>query len=659
MANQEHLKIFQQGISVWNQWRKENPDLKPDLSHADLSNIDLSNTNILNADMSYADLSDSNFSNTKFFSVNLSNSIFKNTNFIKVVFPKNKDLARSEMYLLGSYDPNKCFNLNHTNLSYAILRKADFSSTSLSETTMHNANFTNASFVDISIESEYPFVAEKVDLSGANFIECDLRNLNLKRYFLKGCNLSKSNLIDMDLSNISFESINLSGAKIVRANLSNANLTKATLKNVDLSQANLNYAQFNDSDCEEINLNKADLSYSCFFKANMSRANLYQSKCYQTDFTEANLESSSFGYSDCLRASFYQSNLRSSAFNGANITFANFKKANLQKSFLYAANAINCNFSSADLTDACLAAMRGIDANFSEANLTGVCIEDWNINAKTNLQNTLCDYVYNKSGWDDDGKFLPSDRLPHDPAINFKTEEFEKFIQKAQNTVDLIFTNGIDWQAFLRAFLKLKSETGDELSIYSIEDKWDSYFVVRVNVPSDVNKKELEGALRREYELREDKKFLQQCVMSLTMSLESLSEAQRKQSSMSGDTFNINANNSPVSIAKDNATQNIHAINEILEQHKDISESAAEIQKLLTQLQNQGLSEKDAQEKVADELATKAKSDSTMMEKLKSLGKSFGSASGKALVTEVVKAVFKLALEKSGIHLDLVQDKKL
>jgi len=458
MANQEHLKIFRQGVSIWNQWRSENPDLKPDLSHADLNGIDLSNNSILNADMSYADLSESNFNNTRFFSVNLSSSIFKNTNFIRVIFPKTKDLAEDtiSMYLLGGYNPNKCFNFNHTNLSYAILRKADFSGTSFSNITMHNVDFTHANFVDISIKIGSPFVTEKVDLSGANFIECDLRNLDLKRYFLKGCNLSKSDLSDMDLSKINFESINLSGAKIERANLSNANFTKATLKNVDLSRANLNYAQFNDSDCEEISLNKADLSYSSFCKANMSRANLYQSKCYQTDFREANLESSEFGNSDCLRASFCKSNLRFSHFKMANITFANFQEANLQKSFLYAANAINCNFFNADLTDACLAAMRGIDANFSEANLTGVCIEDWNINANTNLQNIRCDYIYNKSGWDNEGNFLPLERLPHDTKINFKEGEFEKFIQKAQNVVNLIFHDIIDWNAFSQAFFQLE-----------------------------------------------------------------------------------------------------------------------------------------------------------------------------------------------------------
>lgn len=72
----------------------------------------------------------------------------------------------------------------------------------------------------------------------------------------------------------------------------------------------------------------------------------------------------------------------------------------------------------------------------------------------------------------------------------------------------------------------------------------------------------------------------------------------------------------------------------------------------MTQSESQGLSESDAQEKISNDLAATAKSNPTVMEKLKSLGKSFGSASGKALITEVVKAVFKLALEKAGIHLE-------
>ncbi|MFN7790829.1 MAG: pentapeptide repeat-containing protein [Pseudanabaena sp.] len=644
MANQEHLDIFWQGADIWNQWRSENPPIKPDLSYADLSGVDLSNSS-LSGDLSYANLSGANLTKATFFEVNLSGAIFQSTNFTRSIFiPKKSTGFELYVHIIASLK----FDLGNTDLSHANLSNSNLTNSYFGRGDYTGTRFEKANIIEAIFKE---FNLEEIDLSGANLIELDLRGFKLKNYCLMNCDLSKSDLSGMDLSNINLGSANLNNTKIARANLSNANLTKANLKNADLSQANLNYAKFHEADCEEINLNESDLSYSYFFKANMKRATLHQSKCYRTDFTEANLELSLFTDSVCLGAIFYMSYLQFTGFKMANIASANFQKAKLQKSFLYAANAIGCNFSDADLTDACLAAMRGIDANFYGTTLTGACIEDWNINANTSLQNTKCDYIYNRSGWDEDGNFLPSDRLPHDPAINFKAGEFERFIQKAQNTVDLIFTNGIDWQAFLQAFLKLKSETGDELSIYSIEDKWDNYFVVRVNVPSDVNKKELEGALRREYELREDKRFLQQCVTSLTMSLESLSEAQRKQS-MSGDTFNIDAPNSTISITKDNATQNIHSINQIFEQHQDISEIAAEIQKLLTQVQNQGLSESDAQEKVADDLANKAKSDSTMMEKLKSIGTSFGSASGKALVTEVVKAVFKLALNKAGIHLE-------
>jgi uncharacterized protein YjbI with pentapeptide repeats len=41
MANQEHLDILKQGVEVWNKWRQEHPEVKPDLSDADLSNIEL------------------------------------------------------------------------------------------------------------------------------------------------------------------------------------------------------------------------------------------------------------------------------------------------------------------------------------------------------------------------------------------------------------------------------------------------------------------------------------------------------------------------------------------------------------------------------------------------------------------------------------------
>ena len=36
MANKEHLDILKQGVGAWNQWRKEHPDIQPDLKGVNL-----------------------------------------------------------------------------------------------------------------------------------------------------------------------------------------------------------------------------------------------------------------------------------------------------------------------------------------------------------------------------------------------------------------------------------------------------------------------------------------------------------------------------------------------------------------------------------------------------------------------------------------------
>ena len=62
MANTEHIQILEQGVNVWNKWRKNNPEIVPDLSGErfsgenldgyDLSNADLTNTNWYNCHLS-------------------------------------------------------------------------------------------------------------------------------------------------------------------------------------------------------------------------------------------------------------------------------------------------------------------------------------------------------------------------------------------------------------------------------------------------------------------------------------------------------------------------------------------------------------------------------------------------------------------------------
>lgn len=144
------------------------------------------------------------------------------------------------------------------------------------------------------------------------------------------------------------------------------------------------------------------------------------------------------------------------------------------------------------MTEANLTRVKALSTNFTSANFTGSCLEDWNINSSTKLDDVICDYIYLRQGQQE---CRPSNG-------KFALGEFTKLFQKAQETVDLIFSNGIDWQSFLISFQKLQVECSDEeLTIQAIENKNDGAFVIRVNVPADANKAEIEKYLKREYEL--------------------------------------------------------------------------------------------------------------------------------------------------------------
>lgn len=56
MANQEQLDILKQGVRIWNQWREEHPDIRPDLSGADLRRADLHRADLSRAILRRADL---------------------------------------------------------------------------------------------------------------------------------------------------------------------------------------------------------------------------------------------------------------------------------------------------------------------------------------------------------------------------------------------------------------------------------------------------------------------------------------------------------------------------------------------------------------------------------------------------------------------------
>jgi len=91
MANQEHLDILKQGVDVWNRWRIENQDRRPNLCEANLSGANLMAANFNGADLSGsiliganlvgARLSEANLSQASLTWANLSVAFLRETNF--------------------------------------------------------------------------------------------------------------------------------------------------------------------------------------------------------------------------------------------------------------------------------------------------------------------------------------------------------------------------------------------------------------------------------------------------------------------------------------------------------------------------------------------------------------------------------------------------
>jgi uncharacterized protein YjbI with pentapeptide repeats len=80
VADEEHLKIIRQGVDVWNECRKKNPELIPDLSGANLAEANLAEANLTKADLTHANLSGTNLSGAHLTFANLSEAHLEEAN---------------------------------------------------------------------------------------------------------------------------------------------------------------------------------------------------------------------------------------------------------------------------------------------------------------------------------------------------------------------------------------------------------------------------------------------------------------------------------------------------------------------------------------------------------------------------------------------------
>lgn len=197
--------------------------------------------------------------------------------------------------------------------------------------------------------------------------------------------------------------------------------------------------------------------------------------------------------------------LSSADLEGFDFFCANLNGSDLSNANLRLANLVLANLNEANLNGACLSGVQALYTNFERATLTGACIKNWNIDSNLQLDSVICEYIYLKREYKN-GKRIYTDRRPSDPSKIFAPGDFARLVQKAQETVDLIFRNGIDWQAFSNAFQALKADrikvegSDRTFCVRAIENLDDGSFVVRINTPKDVDKGEIERSFQTQYE---------------------------------------------------------------------------------------------------------------------------------------------------------------
>jgi uncharacterized protein YjbI with pentapeptide repeats len=194
MANPEHLEILKKRVKVWNEWRWEHRDVRPELRDAVLSDAKLRGADLTGADLTGA-------------------------------------------YFKGAY-------LRGTLLASADLAGANFTGANLTGADLIGANLTTINLKDANLRGAY--------LTDVCLTSAHLGNAYLRHADLAGADLRKANLTGAYLGDVTLVEAKLSGANLSGTNLSGADLRHADLEDTNFTNARLGYTTLADNDLRKV-----------------------------------------------------------------------------------------------------------------------------------------------------------------------------------------------------------------------------------------------------------------------------------------------------------------------------------------------------------------------------------------------------------------------
>jgi len=325
----------------------------------------------------------------------------------------------------------------------------------------------------------------------------------------------------------------------------------------------------------------------------------------------------------------------------ASFVGTNFANANLRGVDFKRANLINTNFCGTDLTG---------------AKLTGAIIKSWQINGDTKLDDIECDFIFLSDSPDENGI---QQKVPHG-AQKFQQGEFKSYIIDDMGTLQLFIPDDVNRQALAAAFLELVRYQGIAVANFQGIEKAGSNVKVKIQVPENTNQGIIEQEFARTSQssatiskAQDSQKDpdLQEINENLDINqTQSLFEFVLKLIELIGEKMGrriyINGDGSYIEL--NGGDYIIHG--NYINTSQDLTQAAAQIQELLQQLQQKqpNITEEEATNKVAEDLANQAQKNETIREKLKNWGASLASETANELI---VSSVIRVACGIAGIPL--------
>ena len=188
MAKREHLKILKRGVNSWNQWRRENPGVTPDLSGAHLGRAHLPGVNLSVARLGGVDLTRAILRGANLYGADLQGAKLSLANLRGAILRG----ATLSVARLGVADLTGAI-LRGADLQGADLQGANLQRADLSVANLNNSDFTDA-YVNLTVfgDNDLSMVKglQKVQHEGPSTIGIDTiykSHGNIPEVFLRGC----------------------------------------------------------------------------------------------------------------------------------------------------------------------------------------------------------------------------------------------------------------------------------------------------------------------------------------------------------------------------------------------------------------------------------------------------------------------------------------